>query len=643
MNDKSGNDISTKNCVNAPCTILIVEADEGLARLIEKRLGQAGIDVAVTHNGAQAIDWMLYKPARLVILDYKLPDMSAIQILESLQGRKIEIPFIIMTGHGDEKVAVEMMKAGARDYIVKQGEFLELLTSVVQRVCNEIGGERRLAQATRELEESEKKYRSIVDNALVGVYKTNIKGDIMYVNRALSHMFGCASPEEMMLGNILEIFKSRKDQDLLFDKLYESGSVDEFECECITRNGNNFYIIMSATLEGDVISGVIINITSRKKMEKLLAQSEKLRAMGVMSAGIAHDFNNVLAIINGYTQLMEITCDGNEELLNGLCAINNAVNDGAETVRRLSEFTRAEKSTSKHISVNMVNIITQSIEFSKPQWKDVANAGGVTYNMNIEGLSQGINVLGNPALLREVVINMINNAIDAMPGGGCITFRAWEKGNTAFMSIADNGCGMSQEVHDKIFDPFFSTKGVDGTGLGMSVSYGIVRKHGGKIDVSSQIGKGSVFTIELPVATEIVLPEVSSESEVNIKADNYRILVADDVKEISGILYMFLSRQGYNVDKVESGAEAIKLIKRELYDLVICDLGMPEVSGWDIIKVVESLKKKPKVGLVTGWADMLESLNKDNVSADFVIGKPIRYNELSLLVKETLLKESHDT
>ena len=568
--------------------------------------------------------------------------MTARQILENLKDRNIDFPFIVMTGHGDEKVAVEMMKAGARDYIVKQGQFFELLPSVIKWVFKELETEKKLTKANNALEKSEKKYRSIVDNALVGVYKSNMNGDMVYANHALSNMFGYVTPEEMMSGGILQIYKNKVDRDSLVTKLQASGCVDEFECECVKKDGSGVDIILTATLEDNIISGMMINITSRKRMEKILIQSEKLRAMGVMAAGIAHDFNNVLAIINGYTQLLEGSCEGNEELLNGFRAINKAVEDGSETVRRLSEFTRMEKSTAKHVSVNMVEVVEQSINFSKPKWKDVAQASGATYEIDTEGLTSVRDVLGNPAELREIVINLINNAIDAMSGGGRITFRTWEKGHSIFMSMADNGCGMSKEVQSKIFDPFYTTKGVEGSGLGMSVSYGIVGKHGGSIDVISQVGKGTVFTIELPIATETIFPETPVEPVIDIEAAKYHILVVDDVKEISDLLYVFLTRQGYNVDSVQSGDEAIKKLEKECYDLVICDLGMPQVSGWDVIKVADSLENKPKIGLITGWADMLDSLNKDDMGVDFIVSKPIKYKQLSTIIKETLLNVTQE-
>ena len=639
---EKGKNNSVNDELSESSTVLVVEDDEGLSRLIKKSLETIGVNVKAVHSGAEAIDFIVNHSPLITLLDYRLPDMTASQIVQDLKGRKIDFQFIVMTGHGDERVAVEMMKAGARDYIVKQGQFFELLPSVIKWVFKELASEKELIQAKKALEISEKKYRSIVDNALVGVYKSNIDGDILYANCALSNMFGYSSPEEMMSGGILQIYKNKKDRSDLLNNLKKSGGVDEFECECVKKDGSGVDIILTATMDDNIISGMMVNITSRKRMEKILIQSEKLRAMGVMAAGIAHDFNNVLAIINGYTQLLECSCDGNEELLKGFRAINKAVDDGSETVRRLSEFTRMGKSTAKHISLNMVEIIEQSINFSKPKWKDVAQAGGATYEMDTEGLSPVRAVLGNPPELREIVINIINNAIDAMPEGGRITFQTWEKGDTVFIGIADDGCGMSKEVQSKIFDPFYTTKGLEGSGLGMSVSYGIIGKHGGKIDLISKEGKGTIFTIEFPVATEEILPETSIEPVIDIQAENYRILVVDDVKEISDLLHVFLSRQGYNVDSVESGDAAIKMLEKERYDLVICDLGMPQVSGWDVIKVVESLDKKPKIGLITGWADMLDSLNQDDMGIDFIISKPIKYKKLSTTVKETLLNESQD-
>jgi len=206
----------------------------------------------------------------------------------------------------------------------------------------------------------------------------------------------------------------------------------------------------------------------------------------------------------------------------------------------------------------------------------------------------------------------------------------------------DEGSGMSKDVMMNIFDPFYTTKGVEGSGLGMSVVYGIIGVHDGKIDIESQIGKGTIFTIRLPVETETIHAETFIKPVINIKANNYQILVVDDEIELSRLLNIHLSREGYSVDSVESGAEAIRLLKKKSYDLVICDLGMPEVSGWDIIRAVESLDKKPKVGLITGWADMLKPIKNEDMGVDFVVSKPIDFMRLSAFIEETLVAESQD-
>jgi PAS domain S-box-containing protein len=640
---KNKHNISVNNEINMSCNVIVVEDNEGLSRLIEISLKEAGLNVALVNNGKQAIDWVVSNQIDIMLLDYKLPDMSAREIVESLRERQFEIPFIIMTGHGDERVAVEMMKAGARDYMVKDGNFMDLLPLMLKRILKQTADEKKLAEA----EDSLLKLSHAIEQSPSVVMITDIDANIEYVNPKFTQLTGYTSKE--VIGKNARILKSPATSPGVYKDLWDAiMSGHEWRGEfCNKKKNGELYwehasISSVVNSDGDITNFIAVkeDITERKKIEKQLLQSEKLKAMGVMAAGIAHDFNNVLAVISGYAQLLEDGCDGNKEMINGLHTICRAVKDGSETVRRMSEFTRMEKSTAKFMLVDMVDIIKEAINFTTPKWKDLAHASGRTYNFDIDGLARVHGVLGNPSELREITINIINNAIDAMPEGGCMSFRTWEEGNSVFVRMSDNGIGMTEEVQAKIFDLFYTTKGVEGSGLGMSVVYGLIGKHGGKISLESRVGDGSIFTIELPVAAETICEEPSYESSVGIEAKNYRILVVDDVKAISEILYKFLSRRGYNVDNVESGAEAIKLLEKQGYDLVICDLGMPEVTGWDVIKFVKSLEKKTKIGLITGWADILDSLKKDDLGVDFVISKPISLEKLSTIIKQTLLNET---
>jgi PAS domain S-box-containing protein len=628
---------SVKDDVNESHTVLIVEDNEGLARLIAKSLKNTGFDVRVVHNGIQAIDWVVNNnPPELILLDYKLPDMSGREVVEALKERRIEIPFIIMTGHGDEKIAVEMMKAGAKDYIVKEGEFFELLPTVIKWVFEELQRAKELVQANKALEESENKYRLLVDNALVGVYKANLKGDILYANKALSRMFGYESPEEMMLDHVLQSDKGKKEWNVLMEKLKETGSVDNFEIETVTKTGETINIILSWSLVGDIVSGMIIDITEHKQVEKRMLHSEKLKAMGVMAAGIAHDFNNMLAIIAGNAQLLHGSHGDDKELTDRLSTICKAANDGAEIVRRMRKFMVVKTDVSEFISVNIKDVIEQSVDFTMPRWKNMARAGGIKYDIDMKGVKEVPAIPGNPSELREVLINIINNALHVMPEGGTVLFCTWSNDNNVYVSISDSGTGMSEEVKEKIFDPFFTTKRAEGSGLGMSVSYGIVKSHGGNIEVESEDGKGCTFTLKFPIDRETRQSMVLPESTHKIKLEKLRILVIDDEEEICSILERFFSRNGHKVKSFMNCAEAIKILKSEEFDLVLCDLVMPDLTGHDVIEVMDKLERRPKIGLITGWDEKIETKDTEELKVDFIIKKPFEFSTLTRFVNDIL-------
>ena len=617
-------------------TILVVEDDEGLSHLIEKNLKRAGFDVGVAHNGAQAIDWIVNNQTGLMLLDYKLPDMLAGQIVKDLNERQINIPFIIMTGHGDEKVAVEMMKTGAKDYIVKEGEFLDLLPSVVKWIFEELQDEKKLIEAHKALEESEEKYRSFVDNALVGVYKANLKGDILYANKALSKIFEYKSPEEMMLGNVLQTHENKKNWNVLINKHKETSSVDKLEVKVVTRTGKTKNIILSGSLVGDTLSGMIMDVTEKKQIERKLLQTEKLKAMGMMTSGVAHDFNNILAVISGNAQLMEEEYGDHKEMMDELHIIRRAVSDGAEIVRRMRKFTKVERDTSEFMSVDIKEILEQAIEFSRPRWMNIARAGEITYDIDKAGLKEVQTVLGSPSELREVFVNIINNALDAMTGGGCITFRTLSKDDTVFVSISDTGEGMTEEVRKRVFDPFFTTKRAERSGLGMSVAYSIITGHGGKIEVESEAGKGTTFTMSIPITREAPQQAVSPEPPWKIKAKKLRILAIDDEEEICSVLNKYFSRDGHDIKSVNNGTEAIKLLKNEEFGLVLCDLVLPDMSGHDVVKVINELDKRPKVGLITGWDEKIETKSREELKVDFIIRKPFDFSKLANHINEAL-------
>ena len=376
------------------------------------------------------------------------------------------------------------------------------------------------------------------------------------------------------------------------------------------------------------LRGIMINITERKKMEEVIFQSEKLKSIGTITAGISHDFNNLLAIISGNVQLMQRDYKDHGKLMDALRTIKKAVDDGAQISRNMLTFTKTKQDRKEFVSFNILDLIIQSVEFTKPRWKNEAQSKGIKYEIDTEGVQRVLSIMCNPAEVREVFTNVINNALDAMPEGGIISFSAWSSDDTTYVGISDTGEGMPEDVKKNIFDPFFTTKLAAGTGLGMSMAYGIISRHGGKIEVESKLGEGSTFTLQFPNTyggtSQITAPKSGQET----KNKNLRVLVVDDEVAVCTILDDFLSESGQKVTTVDNGADAIDKIKSESYDLLLCDLAMQNITGFDVIKAVNKLEKKPKIGIITGWGEKLKLLDGEDMKVDFILRKPFELSEL---------------
>jgi signal transduction histidine kinase len=252
-------------------------------------------------------------------------------------------------------------------------------------------------------------------------------------------------------------------------------------------NGDANYVVFSK------------DITEKKKMEEQLLQAEKLRSLAEMASGVAHDFNNALASILGNTQLLLFTVQ-DEELKETLKTIEKVAKDSAQTVRRLQDFTR-KRAHQELFKVDVNSIIRDSIEITKPKWKDETQRKGGHIEI-VSSLEEAPPVSGNTSELREVMTNVIFNAIEAMPKGGKIEIRTFQEGKEVFIQISDSGMGIAEDVRKKIFEPFFTTKPFTNTGLGLSMSYGIIKRFGGEIEVESKVGHGTTFTIILPIGGE---------------------------------------------------------------------------------------------------------------------------------------------
>ena len=355
-----------------------------------------------------------------------------------------------------------------------------------------------------------------------------------------------------------------------------------------------------------------------------LVQGETLRALGELAGGAAHHLNNLLTIVVGRIQLLHRSVK-DERVQRPLATIERAAKDGAEVVRRLQQFAGMRR-TAQPRAVDLNEIVTEVIELTRDRWQDAARAAGL--EIVVEPHLGGLPMLdGDAPALRELLTNLVMNAIDAMPTGGQITIETRQERGSAFLSVTDTGSGMSEEVRLRAHEPFFTTKGVKSTGLGLSVSYGIARRHGGEVTIRSQEGRGTTIVVQLP------LPAVGEAEPPPPPAPTrrpLRILLVDDEPDVRLALAEMLASEGHTVTPAGSGDEALRRLDSDSsIELVLTDLVMPVMTGWEIAAAVKSRRPALPVGVITGWGDLPETVTGPRASVDFIIAKPINLDELA--------------
>ncbi len=371
-------------------------------------------------------------------------------------------------------------------------------------------------------------------------------------------------------------------------------------------------------------------------------QTEKLRALGEMSSGVVHDFNNILAAILGRVQLMIRKMSGidDKEWLRfyekNLSVIETAVKDGSTILSRISEFTK-KKPTERFVALRIHEILSDVIELTKPRWHNQAIAAGKKIKVS-NACPDNIQVKGSPSEMREVFTNLINNAVDSIEKDGLIEIRAVAREDgCSVVVVEDTGHGMTEDTRKRIFEPFFTTKGKSGTGLGLSVTYGIINRHGGQIDVESQVGVGTSFKITLPAC---VTAETVEEAREAPPAEFVKgsILVVDDEESLREILSEILVSIGHSVDLAAGGKEALENLAAKSYDLVITDLGMNDISGWELADIIYSWNPETKVVIATGWGAQIEPGNLAAHHVNSVISKPFRISDITRIVNDVMTR-----
>ncbi|MBI3078748.1 MAG: response regulator [Deltaproteobacteria bacterium] len=368
-----------------------------------------------------------------------------------------------------------------------------------------------------------------------------------------------------------------------------------------------------------------------EESQQRVVQGERLSAFGQLASGVAHDFNNLLAVILGRAQLLLRQQEIDPTLARQLRVIEQAALDGGQTIRRIQEFTRT-RSPRRHVQVDLPQILRDAREFTRPRWENEALASGIAYDIRIEGGPVPL-IAGDPAELREAFTNLLLNALEAMPQGGQVRLTAARDGGQVRVTVQDTGRGMSEEVREKAFEPFFTTKGPQGNGLGLSVVWGVVQRHDGEITLDSEEGKGTTFTLDFPIRAEAVKPEAPAARPAPPRGA--KILIIDDEPEVRAVLRDFLEAQGHTAVEAADGPAGVARFEAERFDLVLTDLSMPGMSGWEVAATLKSRVQLP-VGLITGWSDQLDPAKLAAKQVDFVLTKPFQLDEVLRCVAEAL-------
>jgi PAS domain S-box-containing protein len=488
--------------------------------------------------------------------------------------------------------------------------------------------EEKVTRRTREFLASEEKYRTLVDSSPDPILIIQ-EGRIRFVNPAFERSFGWRPDGVGDDPKATDLFhpEDRDRAEFLVQRLMAGEPMEAGEIRGLTA-ANEVRVFevrgMKINYLGDpAVELLLMDATERKELQDHLIQHEKMRALGELASGVAHDFNNILGIILGRAQLLQRIVT-NPDAQGGLRTIERAAYDGGETVRRIQDFARS-RTERPFEAVDLDALLEEVVEITRTRWKDQAELRGI--RIDVTRKPGGVPpVHGNASELREVYTNLIFNAVDAMPSGGTIEIRSRTADDEVVVEVEDTGTGMSERVASRIFDPFYTTKGAKGMGLGMSVVFGIINRHKGMITVASEPGRGTCFTIRLPAASEN--GSGGAVEDVPSVPRAARILVVDDEPDIVELVTDILECDGHTVRSAGDGPAGLQRLEEESFDLMFCDLGMRGMSGWDVVKEVRARDATIGIVLLTGWGGTLPEERVAAHGIDAVLNKPFEMKKL---------------
>jgi two-component system cell cycle sensor histidine kinase/response regulator CckA len=648
--------------------ILYMEDDPGLARLFQKKLARAGYIVDVAHDGDEGLAMCETGSYDIVAVDQTMPASDGLEVIRILASRGPLPPTIMVTGTGDEVIAVEAMKLGARDYIVKDVEqrYLELLPSIIERVLRQ----QRFIEEKRRAEEALAHERDLLhilmDNVPDHIFFKDRESRIIRTNRAHARFLGLDDPQEAV-GKLGFDFLPAEDAQRSYEEeqeIMESGRpVLARERQIAIGDGETRWLLESkipiskGTGQTTGLVGITRDITEWKRLEEQIKRQERLAALGRLAGGIAHDFNNILTGITLSAQMTLADRRLPRDLASELKNILGDVRRAAHLVEQILDFSRRA-----FFETRPVNLL----DFTQKTADMLRRTLPRSVHILLEVGRDDYVVEADPGRLRQVLVNLATNARDAMDAGsmsadagsmsapeggelriglsgvrvdpdGKSPVEDMPAGDWVCLTVSDTGVGMSPEVVSHMFEPFFTTKPVgQGTGLGLAQVHGIVKQHEGYIDVDTQEGQGTTIRIYLPAqSVQEIEPARRDGGALSGEAEVPKtILLVEDEERVRELAQKALESLGYRVLKATDGQEALEVYRSAgRIDLVLTDMAMPGMGGRELMRALRKMNPALKGVAVTGYAleeDLLELMEEGITD---VIHKPFDVSTLEEVIR----------
>jgi len=531
-----------------PIRILCMEDDPGLARLVQKKLGRAGYIVDLAYDGEEGLDKHATGTYDALIVDQAMPGCDGLEVIRILASQGRLRPTVMVTGAGDERIAVQAMKLGAHDYIVKDadGRYLQLLPTVVGRAIEQQRLVDQRQRAEDGLRESEARYRGLFEGVPVGLYRTTSHGQILDANPALVQMLGYPDREALMALDANALYVSAEDRQRWQTLMDREGVLRGFEMQLRRRDGTLIWVRDTARVipGGDAqthyYEGSLEDITERKRLEERVRQKDRMAALGRLAGGIAHDFNNILTGITLSAQMLLAERRLPRDLVPDLESIVEDARRAARLVAQILDFARGSYFETHPVEMRtFIHGTADVLRRTLPENIQILmelGPGEYVVDANPDRLEQVLVILAANARdamtssssdfgeLSRTDVGEIGRAVE-MPEGGelriglsRIDLRPAEEppvagmgiGEWVCLSVSDTGVGISPDAMPHLFEPFFTTKDLgQGTGMGLAQMHGIVTQHGGHIGVTTDVGRGTTFYIYLPVYQAEQAAEVS--------------------------------------------------------------------------------------------------------------------------------------